>query len=108
MPLSGRDANNAFYASGDLGTTVSEVEVALETHFALATRWGCILLLDEADVFLAPRTPQDFERNGLLSGLAPCVSLILFMPKTNKLSVLTGTGRLCRHFSYNHQPDGRL
>ncbi|KAK0659196.1 hypothetical protein QBC41DRAFT_331599 [Cercophora samala] len=52
---------------GDLGSTASEVEAALETHFALASRWGCILLLDEADVFLAARTPQDFIRNGMVS-----------------------------------------
>lgn len=52
---------------GDLGTTASEVETALEKHFSLASRWGCILLLDEADVFLAARTPQDFIRNGLVS-----------------------------------------
>ncbi|KAF3901609.1 hypothetical protein ABW21_db0205046 [Orbilia brochopaga] len=52
---------------GDLGTTASEVEKALETHFALASRWGCILLLDEADVFLAARTSQDFIRNGLVA-----------------------------------------
>ncbi|KXH42017.1 hypothetical protein CSAL01_08094 [Colletotrichum salicis] len=55
---------------GDLGTTASEVEKALETHFALASRWGCILLLDEADVFLAARTPQDFIRNGLVAGVS--------------------------------------
>ncbi|KAK4185103.1 hypothetical protein QBC35DRAFT_454583 [Podospora australis] len=52
---------------GDLGTTAAEVETALETYFALASRWGCILLLDEADVFLAARTPQDFIRNGMVS-----------------------------------------
>ncbi|KAK4174387.1 hypothetical protein QBC36DRAFT_42236 [Triangularia setosa] len=52
---------------GDLGNTASEVETALESHFALASRWGCILLLDEADVFLAARTPQDFVRNGMVS-----------------------------------------
>ncbi|RAH47338.1 ATP-binding protein, partial [Aspergillus brunneoviolaceus CBS 621.78] len=52
---------------GDLGTTAESVEHALETNFALAHRWGCILLLDEADVFLAKRTPQDFKRNGLVS-----------------------------------------
>ncbi|KAH6617425.1 hypothetical protein F5144DRAFT_596448 [Chaetomium tenue] len=42
-----------------------EVEKALETNFALASRWDCILLLDEADVFLAERTKLDFKRNGL-------------------------------------------
>jgi len=41
--------------------------VALERHFSLANRWGCILLLDEADVFLAERSPQDFQRNGLVA-----------------------------------------
>ncbi|PMD44619.1 hypothetical protein L207DRAFT_454313 [Hyaloscypha variabilis F] len=52
---------------GDLGTTASEVEKALETSFSLASRWGCVLLLDEADVFLAARSREDFKRNGLVS-----------------------------------------
>ncbi|OJJ42682.1 hypothetical protein ASPZODRAFT_137069 [Penicilliopsis zonata CBS 506.65] len=52
---------------GDLGTTAKEVEKALETNFALANRWDCILLLDEADVFLAERTKEDFKRNGLVA-----------------------------------------
>ncbi|KAH8746442.1 hypothetical protein F5882DRAFT_371044 [Hyaloscypha sp. PMI_1271] len=52
---------------GDLGSTAKEVEYALERSFALANRWGCILLLDEADVFLSERTKGDFIRNGLVS-----------------------------------------
>ncbi|KAH7309739.1 hypothetical protein B0I35DRAFT_397843 [Stachybotrys elegans] len=52
---------------GDLGTTEEEVEKALETNFALASRWDCILLLDEADVFLAARTKLDFKRNALVA-----------------------------------------
>ncbi|KAF5503164.1 ATPase family AAA domain-containing protein 3B [Colletotrichum fructicola] len=52
---------------GDLGTTAKEVEKTLESNFALANRWGCILLLDEADVFLAERTKEDFVRNGLVA-----------------------------------------
>lgn len=54
--------------TGDLGTTAKEVEKTLESNFALANRWGCILLLDEADVFLAERTKEDFVRNGLVAG----------------------------------------
>jgi hypothetical protein len=54
---------------GDLGTTAKEVESTLETNFALASRWGSILLLDEADVFLAQRTKEDFQRNGLVAGM---------------------------------------
>ncbi|RFU80455.1 aaa family atpase [Trichoderma arundinaceum] len=52
---------------GDLGTTANEVETALERNFSLANRWGCILLLDEADVFLAQRSPKNFIRNGLVA-----------------------------------------
>ena len=65
--------------SGDLGTTASEVESNLSTHFALASKWGCILLLDEADVFLAARTPQDFKRNGMVSGVYPVLHLTNFI-----------------------------
>lgn len=43
----------------------------METNFSLANRWGCILLLDEADVFLAARSPTDFTRNGLVAGMIP-------------------------------------
>ncbi|KAF6807171.1 hypothetical protein CSOJ01_08359 [Colletotrichum sojae] len=52
---------------GDLGTTAKEVETELEKNFALASRWGCILLLDEADVFLSARERTDFVRNGLVA-----------------------------------------
>ncbi|KAE9374968.1 hypothetical protein N431DRAFT_438325 [Stipitochalara longipes BDJ] len=52
---------------GDLGDDASKVETALERHFFLANRWGCVLLLDEADVFLAERSPQDFVRNSLVA-----------------------------------------
>ncbi|KAJ2989593.1 hypothetical protein NUW58_g3395 [Xylaria curta] len=52
---------------GDLGTTARDVEQELEKNFALASRWGCILLLDEADVFLSARERKDFARNGLVA-----------------------------------------
>lgn len=53
---------------GDLGNTARDVEGELEKNFSLASRWGCILLLDEADVFLSARERKDFERNGLVAG----------------------------------------
>lgn len=42
--------------AGDIGTTPSEVESALDSHFSRAHKWGCVMLLDEADVFLAKRS----------------------------------------------------
>lgn len=53
---------------GDLGLTADRVERNLSEHTERAARWGCVLLLDEADVFLMQRGWQDMERNALVSG----------------------------------------
>ncbi|KAJ9613389.1 hypothetical protein H2200_003331 [Cladophialophora chaetospira] len=50
---------------GDLGHTPQNVEYNMEKHFKLAQRWGCVLLLDEADVFLAKRDTKRIWRNNL-------------------------------------------
>lgn len=52
---------------GDLGLTAANVESQLERIFRLASKWTCVLLLDEADVFLARREIHDLERNSLVS-----------------------------------------
>ncbi|EFQ86289.1 hypothetical protein PTT_18550 [Pyrenophora teres f. teres 0-1] len=52
---------------GDLGLEPSVVEKRLEEYFNLASRWGCMLLLDEADVFLAKRSDDQLKRNSLVS-----------------------------------------
>lgn len=52
---------------GDLGLKPKEVEATLQTAFQLAQAWDCVMLLDEADIFLAQRTNADIERNALVS-----------------------------------------
>ncbi|KAL8687148.1 MAG: hypothetical protein Q9224_005239, partial [Gallowayella concinna] len=52
---------------GDIGETSREVEHNLEQNFSLAHRWGCVLLLDEADVFLQARDRENMRRNGVVS-----------------------------------------
>ncbi|KAF5532032.1 TOB3 (member of AAA-ATPase family) [Fusarium mexicanum] len=52
---------------GDLGSTADVVESRLEKNLALASRWGCILLIDEADVFLEARQTENFDRNSLVA-----------------------------------------
>jgi len=41
--------------SGALGTSAQEIEKNLKEIFQRAKRWGCVLLLDEADVFVVKR-----------------------------------------------------
>lgn len=44
---------------GDLGQDAEDVEHQLYDTFQKAQHWNCILLLDEADIFLAPRSKND-------------------------------------------------
>ncbi|KAG4433294.1 hypothetical protein IFR05_011214 [Cadophora sp. M221] len=53
--------------SGELGVTPYEVEKHLNSALRLATHWGAIVLIDEADVFLEQRTVHDLTRNCLVS-----------------------------------------
>jgi hypothetical protein len=53
---------------GDLGFTPSDVESSLGEIFRLAHLWDCVLLLDEADIFLSQRSKFDLKRNALVSG----------------------------------------
>ncbi|KAI8962532.1 P-loop containing nucleoside triphosphate hydrolase protein [Daldinia sp. FL1419] len=52
---------------GDIGDNALMVETNLERNFQLAHKWGCVLLLDEADIFLSKRTNHDITRNAIVS-----------------------------------------
>ncbi|KAI0859713.1 P-loop containing nucleoside triphosphate hydrolase protein [Xylaria cubensis] len=52
---------------GDIGLQPTQVDKELERHFKLADRWGAVLLLDEADVFLVARDWANMARNALVS-----------------------------------------
>lgn len=56
---------------GDLGIEPKEVETNLNEIFRLANVWDCILLLDEAEIFLSPREKRDdnLQRNALVSSM---------------------------------------
>ncbi|ORY54584.1 P-loop containing nucleoside triphosphate hydrolase protein [Pseudomassariella vexata] len=53
--------------SGDLSTMSCTVEKSLEYFLQLGERFGAIVLLDEADVYLETRRTKDIARNGLVS-----------------------------------------
>lgn len=52
---------------GDIGTDAEGVEKYLESVLLIGTIWGCVVLLDEADVFLEERQTTDLARNALVS-----------------------------------------
>ena len=53
--------------AGELGTTIEKLEAQLPSIFQRADKWGAVLLLDEADVFLEQRSLYDVHRNALVS-----------------------------------------
>lgn len=53
---------------GDLGHSSHAIEKQLDRVLALAARWGAVVLVDEADVFLAERQTENLEQSGLVSG----------------------------------------
>jgi hypothetical protein len=61
---------------GDLGSTAKEVEKNINGIFRLAHLWDCVLLLDEADIFIAQRDKDDLNRNALVSGESPHANFV--------------------------------
>ncbi|KAF7589089.1 hypothetical protein BBP40_004794 [Aspergillus hancockii] len=54
-------------SAGDLGTEAHKMEDALKDILRMMTKWGSVLLLDEADVFMETRNSKDLKRNELVS-----------------------------------------
>ncbi|RYC61934.1 hypothetical protein CHU98_g4282 [Xylaria longipes] len=52
---------------GDIGTDEVTLEQQLSKWLKLAHKWGAVMLIDEADVFLEKRMESDLKRNSLVS-----------------------------------------
>ncbi|KAI1131677.1 hypothetical protein F5Y10DRAFT_285609 [Nemania abortiva] len=86
---------------GDLGTSPAKLEDDLSDVFTLAKTWGCVLLLDEADVFLSERQTSDIARNSLVSVFLRTLeyySGILFLT-TNKIGEIDAAFKSRVHLS---------
>ncbi|KAI0112503.1 hypothetical protein GGR51DRAFT_507326 [Nemania sp. FL0031] len=94
---------------GDLGFTPQGVESSLGEIFRLAHLWGCILLLDEADVFLSQRETNALERNALVSVFLRVLEYyngILFLT-TNRVGTLDEAFKSRVHLSLHYPALGR-
>jgi hypothetical protein len=54
-------------SAGELPIEAAKLEGQLSRIFKTTNHWSAILLLDEADVFLERRSPNNLTRNGLVS-----------------------------------------
>lgn len=53
--------------AGDLGITASDLDKNLTQIFRIASSWGAIVLIDEADVFMEQRSVHDLQRNAIVA-----------------------------------------
>ncbi|RYP72587.1 hypothetical protein DL771_004082 [Monosporascus sp. 5C6A] len=91
---------------GDLGFTPNALESSLRNIFRLAHLWGCVLLLDEADIFLSRRELSDLKRNALVSVFLRVLeyySGVLFLT-TNRVGTLDEAFKSRIHLSLYYQP----
>ena len=51
----------------DIGTAEVSAEANLAKYLGLATKWGAIVLIDEAETFLTKRAKGDFSRNSIVT-----------------------------------------
>lgn len=92
--------------SGDIGLTPMDVESNLGEIFRLAHLWDCVLLLDEADVFLSQRSRLDLKRNALVSVFLRVLEYyngILFLT-TNRVGTLDEAFKSRIHMSLYYPP----
>ena len=52
-----------------MGIEPRDVEANFKRFFELGERWGAVVLMDEADVYLEQRTSESLQRNSLVSGM---------------------------------------
>ncbi|CAN8105373.1 unnamed protein product [Discula destructiva] len=91
---------------GDLGLSPDEVERSLTNMFRLAHMWDCVLLLDEADVFLSQRSHADMKRNALVSVFLRVLEYyngILFLT-TNRVGSIDDAFKSRIHMSLYYPP----
>jgi hypothetical protein len=67
MMISQRSLLTDQVPAGQIGVEPVEVESILTTVFKIASRWKAVLLIDEADIFMAQRSNAHLQHNALVS-----------------------------------------
>ncbi|CAK7227579.1 hypothetical protein SCUCBS95973_006589 [Sporothrix curviconia] len=100
--------------SGDISTELSAdaVERNLDMYLRLGERYGALVLLDEADIFLEARKASDLHRNGLVSVFLRALEYfrgVLFLT-TNRVEAFDDAFTSRIHVALHYRPltaDGR-
>ncbi|KAI0535349.1 P-loop containing nucleoside triphosphate hydrolase protein [Xylaria digitata] len=91
-------------SSGSLGHEAEDIYDNLSSILELATHWKAVLLLDEADVFLAKRTTTDLKRNAIISVFLRELEYYqgILLLTTNKASIIDEAFQSRIHFCHRY------
>ncbi|KAI8245213.1 hypothetical protein K4K56_009633 [Colletotrichum sp. SAR 10_98] len=109
-PMSGPISQDLVGGKGAGLCILLHVDRTLTDLFRLAHLWDCVLLLDEADIFLGKRDNQDLTRNALVSvflRILEYYSGILFLT-TNRVGTLDEAFKSRIHISLYYEPLNKL
>lgn len=81
------------------------MEDKLIKWFRLAEKWGAVILIDEADVYLERRQATDLKRNSLVSGTPLSIESDRVAEELTQRSSVPPMHRILpRHHVFNDEP----
>ncbi|KAM0252157.1 hypothetical protein ACHAQJ_007815 [Trichoderma viride] len=91
-------------SSGEMGSNVVTVERSLKAEIDLAEAWNAVLLLDEADVFMAERDDAHIERNTVTSVFLRELEYYrgIILLTTNRLTSIDSAFQSRIHFCFHY------
>jgi SpoVK/Ycf46/Vps4 family AAA+-type ATPase len=91
---------------GDVRRDAENVEKYLESVLYLGRIWDCVVLVDEADIFLEERTQNDMARNALVSVFLRGLEYVngISLLTTNRVGVFDEAFRSRIHLALHYPP----
>ncbi|KAI5924098.1 P-loop containing nucleoside triphosphate hydrolase protein [Camillea tinctor] len=93
-------------SAGDLGGNSSQIEWKLTEVLEIVAKWNAVLLIDECDVLLQARSPNDLDRNCIVSIFLRTLEYyegIMFLT-TNRISDIDEAFHSRIHLSLEYPP----
>ncbi|KAI1387720.1 P-loop containing nucleoside triphosphate hydrolase protein [Hypoxylon trugodes] len=90
----------------ELGTEAKGLDESLDRIMSTARRWGCVVLIDEADIFLRKRKDDDKGQNALVSVFLRRLEYFhgIIILTTNRLKDMDDAFRSRIHFKFHYPP----
>jgi SpoVK/Ycf46/Vps4 family AAA+-type ATPase len=78
-------------SGSNIGTDATQIEQHFRSISHMCNKWDCVVLFDDADVFLESRSMQDLQRNAVFLTFLRCLDFFSGMVILMKLSYLAAS-----------------